>query len=105
MIEQAGNSAIEIKRPDTHENKAELQLPQIPVFVKKKYVNNTPYFNLINLALIMYGYTRNRRQIAYAITITRDGFFQDGAAVLAYSIYNVSKSQELFILSIIRMLN
>lgn len=27
-----------------------------------------------------------RKRIAYAITITKDGFFQDGAAVLAYSI-------------------
>ena len=33
-----------------------------------------------------------RRQIAYAITLTKDGFFQDGAAVLAYSIYNVSRN-------------
>jgi hypothetical protein len=32
-----------------------------------------------------------RRRVAYAITITKDGFFQDGAAVLAYSIFNVSK--------------
>lgn len=32
-----------------------------------------------------------RRRIAYAITITKDGFFQDGAAVLAYSIYNNSR--------------
>lgn len=28
----------------------------------------------------------SRKRIAYAITITKDGFFQDGAAVLAYSI-------------------
>ena len=32
-----------------------------------------------------------RRRIAYAITITRDGFFQDGAAVLAYSIIKHSR--------------
>ena len=32
-----------------------------------------------------------RRKIAYAITITKDGFFQDGAAVLAYSIFKASK--------------
>ena len=34
----------------------------------------------------------NRRRIAYAITITKDGFFQDGAAILAYSILNVSRN-------------
>ena len=33
-----------------------------------------------------------RRKIAYAITITKDGDFQDGAAVLAYSIYLASKN-------------
>ena len=33
-----------------------------------------------------------RRRIAYAITITKDGFFQDGAAILAYSILNVSRN-------------
>jgi flagellar basal body-associated protein FliL len=35
----------------------------------------------------------NRKmKIAYAITLTKDGFFQDCAAVLSYSIYNISKS-------------
>ena len=32
-----------------------------------------------------------KRRIAFAITITKDGLFQDGAAVLAYSIFNISK--------------
>jgi lipopolysaccharide biosynthesis glycosyltransferase len=32
-----------------------------------------------------------RRRIAYAITITKDGNFQDGAAILAYSIMEQSK--------------
>ena len=36
-----------------------------------------------------------RRRVAYAITITKDGFFQDGAAVLAYSIFSVSRHTEL----------
>ena len=36
---------------------------------------------------------KKRRRIAYAITITKDGFFQDGAAVLAYSIIKSSKEQ------------
>ena len=36
-------------------------------------------------------YEQKKRRIAYAITITKDGFFQDGAAVLAYSIYNNSR--------------
>jgi hypothetical protein len=31
-----------------------------------------------------------RKRIAYAITITKDGFFQDGAAVLVYSILKYS---------------
>lgn len=31
-----------------------------------------------------------RKRIAYAITITKDGFFQDGAAVLVYSILKSS---------------
>lgn len=31
-----------------------------------------------------------RRRIAYAITISKDGYFQDGAAVFAYSIYEAS---------------
>ena len=34
---------------------------------------------------------QKKRRVAYAITITKDGFFQDGAAVLAYSIYNNSR--------------
>ena len=32
-----------------------------------------------------------RKRIAYAISITKDGFFQDGAAVLAYSILQNSR--------------
>lgn len=32
----------------------------------------------------------SRKRIAYAITITKDGFFQDGAAVLVYSILKSS---------------
>ena len=36
---------------------------------------------------------RRKKRIAFAITLTKDGFFQDGAAVLAYSIYKVSKSK------------
>ena len=36
---------------------------------------------------------KKRRRIAYAITITKDGFFQDGAAVLAYSIIKSSMQQ------------
>jgi hypothetical protein len=35
--------------------------------------------------------TTKKMKVAYAITLTKDGFFQDCAAVLAYSIYNVSK--------------
>jgi len=35
-----------------------------------------------------------RRRIAYAITITKDGFFQDGAAVLAYSIVKNSGDRD-----------
>lgn len=34
--------------------------------------------------------TVKRKRYAYAITITKDGFFQDGAAVLAYSIMKYS---------------
>lgn len=32
------------------------------------------------------GVVKRRKKVAYAITITKDGFFQDGAAVLAWSI-------------------
>lgn len=46
----------------------------------KSIVNNKP-LEIIN----------ERKRIAYAITITRDGPFQDGAAVLAYSIFKYSK--------------
>lgn len=35
---------------------------------------------------------KKRRRIAYAITITKDGFFQDGAAILAYSIMEQSRN-------------
>ena len=38
---------------------------------------------------------KKRRKIAYAITITKDGFFQDGAAVLAYSIFKASKDSDV----------
>ena len=34
---------------------------------------------------------KHRKRIAYAITITKDGFFQDGAAVLAFSILKHSQ--------------
>jgi hypothetical protein len=34
--------------------------------------------------------TEKRKRYAYAITITKDGFFQDGAAVLMYSIMKYS---------------
>ena len=33
-----------------------------------------------------------KRRIAYAITISKDGSFQDGAAILAFSIYEASKN-------------
>lgn len=33
-----------------------------------------------------------RKRLAYAITITKDGFFQDGAAVLAYSIMKYAQN-------------
>jgi hypothetical protein len=36
--------------------------------------------------------TPDRKRIAYAITITKDGFFQDGAAVLAYSIMKYAQN-------------
>ena len=42
-----------------------------------------------------------KKRIAYAITITKDGSFQDGAAVLAYSILNHSKSSLLYDVSLI----
>ena len=39
--------------------------------------------------------SRNGRQrVAYAITITKDGFFQDGAAILAYSVMNISRNAD-----------
>lgn len=38
--------------------------------------------------------TPRRKRIAYAITMTKDGSFQDGAAVLAYSIMKISKGKE-----------
>jgi hypothetical protein len=37
---------------------------------------------------------KKKRRIAYAITLTKDGFFADGAAVLAYSIMKVSTQCE-----------
>lgn len=36
---------------------------------------------------------QRRLHVAFAITLTKDGFFQDCAAVLAYSVYNISKSK------------
>ncbi len=45
--------------------------------------------------------SNNRKRIAYAITITKDGSFQDGAAVLAYSILSHSKSSSLYDISLI----
>lgn len=35
-----------------------------------------------------------RKRIAYAISITKDGAFQDGAAVLAFSIFNNSRGSD-----------
>lgn len=35
-----------------------------------------------------------KKRLAYIITITKDGFFQDGAAVLAYSIIKQSRNSE-----------
>lgn len=35
-----------------------------------------------------------RRRYAFAITITKDGFFMDGAAVLAYSIFKQARSAD-----------
>ena len=39
----------------------------------------------------------SKRRIAFAITITRDGSFQDGAAVLAYSLHNSNMTKEFAI--------
>ena len=36
----------------------------------------------------------SKRRIAFAITITKDGSFQDGAAVLAFSLYNSNMTKE-----------
>jgi hypothetical protein len=41
-----------------------------------------------------------QRRIAFAITITKDGSFQDGAAVLAYSIYHANMTN-LFDISLV----
>ena len=38
-------------------------------------------------------YIQKKRRIAFAITITKDGSFQDGAAVLAYSLYNANMTK------------
>ena len=38
-------------------------------------------------------YQKKKYRVAFAITITKDGFFQDGAAVLAYSIIKVSQDR------------
>jgi hypothetical protein len=43
-----------------------------------------------SIASVAFG-GRGRKRIAYAITITKDGFFQDGAAVLVYSILKQSQ--------------
>lgn len=40
--------------------------------------------------------TKKKKRIAYAITITKDGMFQDGAAVLAYSILEVNKDGKMY---------
>ena len=36
---------------------------------------------------------KRKYHVAFAITITKDGFFQDGAAVLAYSTMKVSRDR------------
>jgi hypothetical protein len=39
--------------------------------------------------------SKQRPRLAYVITITKDGFFQDGAAVLLYSIIKYSEYTRL----------
>lgn len=47
--------------------------------------------------------TPQRKRLAYAITITKDGFFQDGAAVLAYSImkYSVNSTYDISLIAFV----
>eukprot|EP01041_Mallomonas_annulata_P008674 gene8674-17907_t len=74
---------------------------------QKNYTNETPLLRKVNeMTLIRKNKnknlrkepikksTSNRQKIAYAITITKDGFFQDGAAVLAYSVIAASKGKD-----------
>lgn len=48
--------------------------------VNDRFIATTPQMN-----------GKKKKRIAYAISITKDGFFQDGAAVLAYSILQNSR--------------
>ena len=59
-------------------------------FLDRSNSQNTNNFNKLKIDALNNRPIKKRPRLAYAITITKDGFFQDGAAVLAYSIFKVS---------------
>ena len=85
------------------DSKPDLETPQQKIWGTKSGISNDidphstllrdppMYGNNLRVGVTEQQHGQMKRRIAYAITITKDGFFQDGAAVLAYSIYNNSR--------------
>ena len=80
--------AIEIKMPTITEQLSFVAANKEGSLVisaqKEKEIDEKKEGNVVDIK-------EKRRRIAYVITITKDGHFQDGAAVLAYSIHKVSQ--------------
>ena len=81
---------IHLREKDTHPLVSIKKVTPIDASIPTSSSNSTTILN-----------GKKRRRIAYAITITKDGFFQDGAAVLAYSIIKSSMQQSEFDISFV----
>jgi hypothetical protein len=86
------SSSIDYVSKYVEVSKATSKISRTPSLSSQGF-HKTPIIAEQQLAQTLPSATRiKRKRYAYAITITKDGFFQDGAAVLAYSIMKYSRS-------------
>ena len=73
---------------EKNENENENENENKVLLSSQKNINTNIQTNVITTA-------NSKLKIGFAITITKDGNFQDGAAVLAYSIYDAFKDEQI----------
>lgn len=84
LLQFSSSNKSEYSSPNKHEKASALEDQDKLRLVKSQFKTIAPESK-----------ADSRLKVAFAITITQDGFFQDGAAVLAYSIVNSLKGSNI----------